>query len=338
MIIYSERGMSVRKGEILMKGLGIWTLAVSVMILVVPALIVLCLGIGTEEHDKSNIVKVLFHQIGEVRQLPFEEYIAGVVAAEMPASFETEALKAQAVAARTYTLTKMKVNDSDINGAHKGADICTDYAHCQAYIAWENAEKNWGNDANKNRKRIESAVGATAGVVMTYEEEPIRAVFHSSSGGRTENSADVWGGNLPYLKSVDSPGEEIAPTYTSQVVVPLEEFKKKIMEACPDAQLDDINDMFGNAHRSVGNGVKDVEIGKHVFLGTEIRRLFGLRSTDFSLNVEDGNVIFSVKGNGHGVGMSQYGANHMASQGKGYEEILTHYYTGVRLEKMNERQ
>lgn len=312
-----------------------WVILMLMIVVGLPFLIVQCNGHTPRPDVRGDTIWVYHHTTGEVVEEPMDAYLACVTAAEMPAAFETEALKSQAVAARTYAVAKRLAarQTKEKDGAHAGADVCTDYNCCQAYIAKEDALAKWGADGEGNWKKIADAVSATSGEIVTYDHQPIRAVFHSSSSGRTENSRDVWGGDFPYLTSVDSPGEDACPYHTSTVSVPVDEWKSKLSAAAEGIVFDDAN-LFGDFVRTPAGGVLTVTMGDHVFKGTEIRSLFGLRSANFDAAYRDGNIVFFVTGNGHGVGMSQYGANGMAKQGADYKTILTHYYAGTTVEKI----
>lgn len=251
------------------------------------------------------------------------DYITGVVAAEMPAAFGEEALKAQAVAARTYALYKAASVDHP-------ADVCTDHNHCQAFFTETEMRTNWGSDYDFYYEKINSAVYSTQGEILTYNEEPIMAVFHSMGGGQTESCADVWGTEVPYLVSVPSPGEETASNYRSTVIVTFEDFKNTILAQYPNATVSSYLDVSAPA-LTQGGHVKSIIIGSVTVTGSAMRTMFDLRSTKFDISFADNNVIFSVTGYGHGVGMSQYGANAMAQGGKTYKEILSHYYPGTTL-------
>ena len=265
-----------------------------------------------------------------VEEMTLGAYLTGVVRAEMPASFELEALKAQAVAARTYTLYKMQT------GGNHGdtADICTDSTCCQAYISEENARNNWGEAADANEEKIETAVRDTDGETILYGGVPILAVFHSCSAGRTRSSGEVWVSDLPYLQAVASPEPADAiPNYYSRAAFTAEEFREKILAACPEADLSgDMSGWLKNAVTDSAGSVETVEVGGVTVKGTAIRSALGLRSACFEWETEDGELVFYVTGFGHGVGMSQYGADRMAEEGADYREILTHYYTGVTIE------
>lgn len=312
-----------------------WVVLMLMVVVGVPFFMVQCGGERPQVGTGMEKIRVYHHDTGEVTEEAMDDYLTCVTAAEMPALFETEALKSQAVAARTYAVTRCTTarQTPDPDGAHKGADVCTDYNCCQAYIAKADALAKWGADGEKNWQKIAAAVAATSGEIVTYEDQPIRAVFHSSSSGKTENSRDVWGGDFPYLVSVDSPGEEACPYHTSTVSVPVDEWKAKLSAAAEGIAFDDA-DLFGDFVRSPAGGVLTVTMGDHVFKGTDIRTIFGLRSANFDAAWQDGNIVFYVIGNGHGVGMSQYGANAMAKQGADYKAILTHYYTGTAVEKI----
>ena len=267
---------------------------------------------------------------GTVEPMDLRTYLEGVVRAEMPASFESETLKAQAVAARTYTLYQLR------QGKKHGdeADLCTDPGCCQAFLAEEQARKNWGDQAEVYAEKVSEAVRETDGQVILYEGEPILAVFHSSSSGQTRTAGNVWTNDLPYLQAVPSPedGERI-PNYYSRVEISPEAFCAAVRERWPEADLSgDPEVWLTRAVRDSGGSVETVLVGGQSVRGTELRSVLGLRSACFEWEVQDGTMVFFVTGYGHGVGMSQYGANRMAENGATYREILTHYYTGVTVE------
>ena len=263
---------------------------------------------------------------GEVLTLPLDKYLWRVVAAEMPASFEPEALKAQTVAARTYTLSKMERTVE----AHPDADVCTDITCCQAYIDPADAAANWGENAQTYTDKIAAAVADTDGMAALFQGQPIQAVFFSSAAGRTVDAVEVWGNAVPYLTSVDSPEGDEVPNYHSTVTVPLDEFKSKLLAQYPQADLSgEPAGWFANLVPNSAGGVETVDIGGVTVGGGSLRTLFGLRSTSFTVSASSDGVTFSVTGYGHGVGMSQYGANALAKEGKSYDEILKWYYTGI---------
>ena len=265
---------------------------------------------------------------GTVTEMTMADYLWSVVAAEMPAAFEPEALKAQAVTARTYALWKMKAGDVD----HPEADVCTDITCCQAYIAPEQAAANWGNTAAVYRQKIASAVKATNGQFISYGGEPIQAVFFSSAAGRTEDAVAVWGREVPYLVGVDSPEGEGVPNYQTEVVMSAADVRKLVLEQYPGANLSGSPDRwFKNRTVTASGRVDTVDVGGITLKGTKVRTLFGLRSTCFTVEGSKDTITFRVTGYGHGVGMSQYGANTLAKEGKTCEEILKWYYTGVEI-------
>ena len=265
---------------------------------------------------------------GELQEMDLNEYLWGVVAAEMPASFELEALKAQAVAARTYSLNK-----AGQAANHPEADLCTDHTCCQAWSAREKAQANWGDNAQTYTDKITRAVAETNGEVALYEGSLISALYHSSSTDTTQDAVAVWGGNVPYLKSVPSPEGEEVPDYHSTVTYPSQETRDRILQAKPEAVLEgDPANWFTNAVYSDGGSVLTIDLGGVTVSGHEARTIFDLRSASFTVETTPDSVTFSVTGYGHGVGMSQYGANAMAAEGKTYQEILQHYYTGITVE------
>lgn len=277
--------------------------------------------------DSEETVRVLTD--AGVKKMSMSEYLQGVVRAEMPASFHQEALNAQAVTARTYTLYKIKT------GSNHGtaADVCTDHTCCQAYTDKAAAQRNWGKNAAVYEQKIENAVAATDGETILYQDTPILAVFHSSSAGQTKGSGEVWTQDLPYLKSVSSPekGKEI-PNYYSRASFTPAEFKKKFIAAYPKAKFGkNISGWITNLKTTEGHNVKSVTIGGVNVSGARVRSLFGLRSATFEPEVKNGTIIFYVTGYGHGVGMSQYGANELAKEGKKWREIISHYYTGITI-------
>lgn len=264
---------------------------------------------------------------GDLQSMPMEEYLVGVVAAEMPASYEPEALKAQAVAARTYTQYK---KDHEGCSAHPGADICCESNHCQAYISPEEMAQNWDDDAAVYTKKIVDAVQQTSSEIIYYDGQEIQVFFHASAGGKTENSENVYGEALPYLVSVDSEGEESSSHYYGKVDVSRDEFIKKMTAFSPSIRFDS-GPLIGSIARFDSGRVQSVSVGNETFTGREIREIFGLNSANFTVK-EDSGVTFSTVGFGHGVGMSQTGANAMAKNGADYIDILTHYFTGVTVQ------
>lgn len=270
-----------------------------------------------EKYDYSKYKDIrLFHsKTGEVEVLPFDEYLYGVVSSEMPVSYEVEALKAQAIVARTYTLYQI-INS---NSKHENADICDDYACCQAWISKEDRMAKWKEDeAKANWEKIVNAVDLSKGKIITYSGKPIDAFFHSNSGGKTENVSNVWGGSdLPYLKSVETAGEEGYTQYSSEVKLTKEELINKIKNKYSDFDIDfNQEDCIKILEYTESGRVRTIKIGNKNIAGTEARTIFGLKSTHFEVSFDENNVCFSVIGYGHGVGMSQTGADVLAKSRK----------------------
>ena len=248
----------------------------------------------------------------------------------MPANFEIEALKAQAVVARTYTIYQTMYNSSK----HTDADICDNYACCQAWISKEERMAKWGQDeAEGNWNKIVEAVNSTTGKIVAYNGKPINAFFHANSGGMTESSLNIWGGiDYPYLKSVETSGEDGYNQYSSEVVLSKEELINKMKEKYSDFEIDfNTEECIKILELTSSNRVKTIKIGNKEIAGTEARSIFGLKSTNFTFEINGENIKFSVKGYGHGVGMSQTGADSMAKTGANYEEIIKHFYTDVEI-------
>ena len=265
---------------------------------------------------------------GAVRTTDMQEYLCGVVAAEMPASFHAQALRAQAVAARSYALYCASFSK------HGEAQVCADPGCCQAWQSEDVRRTKWGEQFDANEEKIRAAVAATQGEYLVFGGQPAFAAFHSSSAGATENSADVWNA-VPYLVSVPSPETaEDVPNYISSVSCSPIDFRDTVLSAHPEADFSGAEEEWiGELRRDESGRVSSVRLGGVALGGKELRQLFSLRSTAFSLEYENGSFVFTVTGFGHGVGMSQYGADKMARQGADYREILTHYYPGAVLVK-----
>ena len=285
------------------------------------------------DYKQYDTIKLLHADTGEIEELPLDTYLLGVVSAEMPANFEQEALNAQALVARTYTIYSIVHNKNK----HGDADICDDSGCCQAWISKEDRMARWDEAERENNwRKIEIAVNTTAGKIITYNGEVIDAFFHSNSGGTTEAPVNVWGGtNYPYLQSVETAGEDAYSQYSSEVVLTKEELKNKILEKHADFSIDySQSDCIQILEYTESGRVKTIKIGNLNLSGVEVRTLLGLRSANFEVSIDGDNIKFSVKGYGHGVGMSQTGADSMAKQGSNYEEIVKHFYTGVEITEM----
>lgn len=287
---------------------------------------------NTYNYSKYGTISLLHKKTGEVEQVKLDEYLCNVVSAEMPATFEQEALKAQAIVARTYTIYKI------LNKKHDNADICDDSTCCQAWISKDDRLAKWEeNQRESNWQKICSAVNETSGKIITYENKTIDAFFHSNSGGITEVPVNVWGGTgYPYLQSVETSGENTYTQYASEVRLSQEELINKLKEKYSDISIDFTNsDDIKILEYTESTRVKTVKFGNHEISGVEARTLFGLKSTNFEISRDGNNIKFSVKGYGHGVGMSQTGADSMAKNGSKAEDIIKHFYTGVEITEVN---
>lgn len=269
------------------------------------------------EEIKSDSFRVYVANSEKIEIMSSEDYIFGVVAAEMPALYEAEALKAQAVAAYSFAVIRRAQN------SEREYDISTDPTLDQSFISEENAIEKWGDKGEEYAKKIRSAVKAVCGQTVNYNGEVALTLYHAISSGKTENSQEVWGGNYEYLCSVDSVWDKLSPNYLSSVSLSLDELNGKM-----GGSLDIANKEIKLTSSKVGT-VKTINICGKELSGEELREKLSLRSANFTAQITDNTVTFTVKGYGHGVGMSQYGADYMAKQGADYKEILKHYYKGT---------
>jgi len=276
-----------------------------------------------KEKTGEEKVRVQFHDSGKIETLEMSEYIFSVVSAECPMLYEDEALKAQIIAAATYTRYLMDLN------AESEYDVTTDYNLCQGFIEREEAEKNWGDNAEKYSKRLESLIDETLNLVITYKGKPIFAAYHGISSGATEYAKNVWGNEVAYLKSVESIGDKLSQGYLSEAEFTYAQIDEKLKEQGITGNLLKTAKL---EKTSVGN-VLWVKMGDKKISGGELGKALGLRSQNFEMTSTDEKIKFTVKGFGHQCGMSQNGANYMAKSGKTYKEILLHYYKGVKIEE-----
>lgn len=313
-------------------------IALIIVVLLLPSLLVLekredtgQIGkkMGRQSNEKlaetvplSMNVKVWREQLGVTEEVPIEDYVRGVVASEMPASFELEALKAQALTARTFII---RILTEQKEGTVEGSADVTDTVMHQVYHNDEELQELWKNDYEWKMEKITQAVEETKGQILTYENEPITASFFSTSNGYTENSEDYWGGDYPYLKSVESPWDKKAPNYETVVSIPISTFEQSLGVKVTD------DFSFNVVKRTKGNRIGEVEIGGKTFTGREIREKLNLRSSDFLWEKQGDSIEITTKGYGHGVGMSQFGANGMAQEGRSYDQIAKHYYQNVEI-------
>ena len=285
-----------------------------------------------EEFDYGDYrnIKLLHTNNNEIEEIPLDIYLYGVVASEMPASFEMEALKAQAVVARTYTIYKIMMGSKhqDVN-----ADICDNHLCCQAWISKENRLARWNEKERiNNLRKIENAVNSTIGKVILYEGKPINAFFHSNSGGSTEEPINVWGGSYNYLQTVETSGEEEYSSYFSEIILSQDELIVKMLERYSDFSIDFESEKCLEILEKTESGrVKKIKIGNKEISGVEARSIFGLKSAKFCILLEGQNIKFSVLGYGHGVGLSQCGSDSLAKNGFDYIQIIKHYYKDVEI-------
>ena len=289
--------------------------------------------ISTYGYKDYETISLLHKETNQIEKIPLDEYLYGVVSAEMPASFEDEALKAQAVVARTYTIYKIK----NSKNKHGDAQICDDSTCCQAWISKEDRMAKWKEEEREsNWNKIVNAVNSTQGKIITYQGEPIDAFFHSNSGGKTEIPVNVWGGTgFPYLQVVETSGEENYSQYNSEVTMSKDDFVNKIKEKYDDFEIDfSKKDCIKIERYTEGGRVKEIKIGNKTLSGVEVRTIFELKSANFEFKISDGEIKFTVKGYGHGIGMSQTGADSLAKNGSTYEDIIHHFYIGVEIKDM----
>jgi len=299
-------------------------------------------------------VSVYLSRSGQIESLPLEDYVTGVIAAEMPADFELEALKAQAVAARTFILRRLLAGDTS-GVPVPGADVTDTVSH-QAYVSKDTLEQQWAlGGKSAELAKLRRAVKETRGVIMTYKGQPITASFFASSGGYTENSEDYWSATVPYLRSVASPWEqEITPNFKVSHTFSTEELLSKLGVNTASSSKESIP---ATSHSSVfaitqpisaegtpfmkvlslttGHHIKEISIGGVVFSGREVREKLHLRSSQFTWSIHGTQIVITTYGNGHSVGMSQWGANGMAKEGKTATQILKHYYSGISFNQVS---
>lgn len=280
-------------------------------------------------YTEETVLQVWNAKAGKLEDMPLEDYVYGVVAAEMPAAYHLEALKAQAVAARTRAVQR----DGGC-GAAPGADVCTQSGHCQGYAAENELREKWGNEYELYHRRLREAVSATAGQILTWQGEPILVMYHAISGGRTEDVQAVFSEARPYLVSVESSGEEGARGYREDAFYSYQEAAQLLDKAFPDLSVTPESlrrTLTVAAHTKTGR-VDSLLLGSGSVKGTAFRAALGLRSTLFTFSMDDSGITFHQTGYGHGVGMSQAGANRMGADGADYRQILAHYYPQTVLE------
>lgn len=286
--------------------------------------------------ETEDVVKVLDYTSGQVTELAMREYVIGAVLAEMPATYCEEALKAQAVAARTYALRQREKQKLAPDPLLLGADISNDSRKFQAYFTPEQAKEFYGNAYEAYYEKVISAVEDTDRLALFYDGEPIVAAFHSTSGGKTESAEVVWGSPVEYLVPVESPEDTNSPTYLEEEIFTKKEFRERLEKEYPNADFTaPAGEWIEIKETSPSGTVTEMLVCGETLTGTDFRSIFSLRSANFTVvyNADKENFYITTKGYGHGVGLSQYGANAMGENGSGYREILLHYYTGAEIKK-----
>ncbi|HEX9058755.1 MAG TPA: stage II sporulation protein D [Clostridia bacterium] len=320
-----------------MKKAGFFYVFMVILILILPLIIVKGCGHHLGPSGKPGKVKinVYLHLQNKICQMDLEDYTICVVAAEMPAEFDPEALKAQAVAARTYAYSRLKKMYVPSESIHPYADVCSDPGHCQAFISREDAMKKWGSQAKTMWSKISKAVYDTRGIIIYYDGNVVNPLFHSNSGGKTEDIEDVWGGTtVPYLRSVKSPGEESESDYESVKSIKTNEFVSLLKEHFKGLKIDEKDPLesIKIIDYTAGGRIRNIKVGNMNLKGTDIRSALSLKSANFKIEKSGKDALkITARGNGHGVGMSQAGANYLAKKGKSFEQILKYYYKGVNL-------
>jgi len=325
-----------------MRGILYIILGIFIITILMPMILIYSCDINVSHIDKGITyeddikIRVYMHSTKRIEEVGLEEYVKGVVASEMPGAFHIEALKAQAVAARTKALYQRIKYGEEGNPNHPGAEVCND-VHCQVFRTRDELRnvkgENWMRDYFP---KIEEAVESTRGLVATYDGMMIDPLYHSTSGGRTENSEDVFATMAPYLRSVESPYEQASSHLEDTVVISTNEFITKVNNYYKNAGLSKSNivDSLEILERSEGGRIIKMKVGNKVLTGRNIRELFGLKSADFKIVISGDQMTFITRGYGHGVGMSQYGADGMAQEGYKYDQILKHYYQGIQIEPL----
>ena len=309
------------------------TILMAVLLLVGMMLVIPFIIIDTEREpmrEDDGKISVYLHEEDRIEEMTMNDYLVGALAAEMPAAFDEEALKAQAVAARTYAAQHMVRYGGT---GYKGADISTDYRVHQAYINDAKQREKWGDAYETYHEKIRLAVEATAGEVATYDGKLIRALYHSSCGGHTASSQEVWDKALPYLVSVRCDWDSDAPRYREEKRVPFTDIAANLgEEATIMAASADGSDIVHVVNRTESGRADLVRIGGQNYAGYDVRGKLALRSANFTARVDGDSIIFTTVGYGHGVGLCQYGANGMAKAGYSYRDILMHYYQGIAVQ------
>ena len=278
----------------------------------------------------ENYISVMSSSTGKIEKVGMREYIIGCVAAEMSAQYHTEALKAQAVACYTYAKKTCEQNEKHKDSALGTADITDSPDSHQGYLNGKQRKEKWGEKYEEYEEKIAAAVDEVSGYYLSYNGETALAVYHAISGGSTQSAESMWGSKIPYLISVESPGDRLSPDYTSKTVLTEDEFRKAA-KACGVKLTGDTDGWLGKNDKDDYGYTKSLTVSEQKISASKIREEFGLRSLCFDAEYSGGKFVFTCYGYGHGVGMSQYGADYMARQGFAWREILLHYYPGTEI-------
>lgn len=287
----------------------------------------------TTVQKDTEYFSVLDAESGQVLEVPVRDYIIGAVCAEMPASFHKEALKAQAVASHTYALYQKDVSSRTKDDSLKGADFSNDCSKYQAYFTEDEIRKYYGDSFDTYYAKVAEAVDEAADKILVYDSEPIVAAFHSMSSGTTESAANIWGRDIAYLVPQESSSDKDAPGYTEQYTFSADELRSRLETEYDDIEFeDDLSEWFDENKVSSSGTVLELKAGNKIIEGMKFRELLSIRSAAFDIEYDgESKFCITTRGFGHGVGMSQYGANSMAESGKTYDEILMHYYENAEL-------
>ena len=297
-------------------------IVVTLLVIIIPFLFV-TIFVKTDDikfkYKTNNIIRVKDEKTNNIKEIPFEEYIKGVVAGEMPATFELEALKAQAVASRSYAMYQMTNKNKDYDVLNTTAN--------QVYLTDEELKENWKEDYPTKINKIKKAIAQTSGEYLTYNGEIVNAMFFSTSVGATENSEEVFVSALPYLRSVDSKWDEASPAYSDTYTFTLEDFYSKLSLPYNKKLTIEVT-----SKTSTGR-TRTLKINGTELNGRDVATKLSLRSNYFDIIQNENHITITTKGFGHGVGMSQYGANGMAKEGYTYDQILKYYYKNTEIQK-----
>ncbi len=284
------------------------------------------------EAETDKTVKVMLTSSNLVKEIDIKDYLCGSVAAEMPAYYETEALKAQAVACHTYMIMMKNQQETNPDTSLKGAYLSDDSSTHQGYLSKTELKEKWGDKYDEYYKKIEDAVNSVCDKIITYKNEPIIAAYHALSPGKTESAKNVWGKDIPYLVSVESVGDKLSPDFSETLKFTPDKFRK-CAEKLDVSLGEDISKWVGKTDATDIGTVNTIALGNKNISGLQFRDAFGLKSAVFSVSYGNDSFTIISYGFGHGVGMSQYGADYMARQGSTFDEILKHYYKGVEITK-----